>query len=237
MKKYKCLIYDDDKVESEKLCTLIQNEFQEQDVDLYIAETREQAEKIIKNDINALFVDIELENQINGIDFACYVKENHPEIKIIFITAHIKYCEEIFAANPCGFLVKPFTVSRVKRSLEILKKFMYHEDYLILNIPKSSTKRILLNEIVYIEGNNRKLIFYNVNHEKVYEVNGKLSLIEENLPDYFMKCHHSFCVNLKFVNNIHRYEVILKCGGTIPVSQQKYTTSKEKFFKYLGDTI
>lgn len=238
MKKYKYLIYDDNISDCEKLCNLIYSEISSEILEIHIAETKEKSEAFLKNGIDVIFIDIELEENKNGIKYACSVKESYPDIKIIFITAHIKYCEEIFWADPSGFLLKPFTESRVSRTLRILKNYIELDEYLVLKNSKNDIK-ILLNQISYIEGNNRHLIFYDNKSQKVCEVNGKFSLIEDRLPDYFLRCHHSFCVNLKYVNDIHRYEMIFNCEDVapVPVSQQKYKTSKERFLKYLGDSI
>ncbi len=209
------------------------------DKDVMTATTREQAELYMQDGIDLVFLDIVLDGSGNGIDFAKFLRRKYPLAKIIFITAHIRYCEEIFEAAPDGFLVKPFTVQRVMRSLDILKTNTHTEDSVAIKSSKSNITRIMLRDISYIESFSRKLIFYNAAFEKTYEFRDcKLSSIESELPWYFLRCHQSYCVNLSFVSDLKRYSFAMKGSDTeVPVSQNRFKNTKEKYLKYLGDTI
>lgn len=231
------LIYDDNRASCEELKELICEQMTGKDFEIHIAVSRQEAERLMENDISVLFLDIELEDEINGISFARYVSKTCPGTKIIFITAYIKYCEEIFAANPSGFLVKPFTARKIARSLEILKSNQQKEDYLVISNSRNNITKLLLNEIAYIESINRKLIYYMSDGEKVHESSGKVSELDSELPEYFIRCHHSFYVNMNFVSSIRRYHFTLKNGTDVPISQNKFRMSREKFMCFLGEMI
>lgn len=231
------LIYDDSITACEELRSLICDEMNGKDFEVYIAVTRQEAESYMKKDISVLFLDIALADEENGISFARSVNKTYPGTKIIFITVYIKYCEEIFVANPSGFLVKPFTAGKVARALEILKSNRQKEDFLVISSSKNDITKLLLNEIAYIESLNRKLIYYMADGEKVHESGGKVSALDNELPDYFIRCHHSFYVNLNFVSRIQRYHFTLKNGIDVPISQNKFRMSREKFMCFLGEMI
>lgn len=231
------LIYDDNKASCEELRNFIFHEMKQENFDIHIALNRQEAEHWMKQNISVLFLDIALENGENGINFARYVNATYPNTKIVFITAYIKYCEEIFVASPSGFLVKPFTAGKVARVLEILRDGLQKEDFLIINSSKNNITKLALNEIAYIESINRKLVFYRSDGEKIHEFLGKISSLESDLPDYFFRCHHSFYVNLHFVSKIQRYRFTLTIGIDVPISQNKFKPSKEKFMYYLGEML
>ncbi len=239
MKKYNFLIYDDKQEDGDKLKQLLTEIDIKGTFNIYVAETVSEAKQFLSNDISAIFLDIELENNNNGIRFADYIARNYPNIKIIFITAHIWYCEEICPAKPAGFMVKPFNIEKVRRICNYICHLLSEssEDYLIANVSKNNSIKIFLNQISYIETCGRKLLFYDKDGRKAFTVTEKLSDIETRLPEYFTRCHHSFCVNLNFVSDIQRYEVVFGSGSTIPVSQKRYKEARENFVAFLGRYI
>ncbi|MFA3976394.1 LytR/AlgR family response regulator transcription factor [Clostridioides difficile] len=54
---------------------------------------------------------------------------------------------------------------------------------------------------------------------------------------YIEVCHKSFIVNLRYVENIKPNAAILESGEEVPISRYRYKEVKEKFLKFLGDTI
>lgn len=231
------LIYDDSKTACAELRELICEQMKGKDFEVHTAVCRQEAEELMKQDISVLFLDIALENGENGINFARSVNKIYPDTKIIFITAYIRYCEEIFAANPSGFLVKPFTAGKIARSLEILKINREKDDFLVINNSRNNVTKLLLSEIAYIESINRKLVYYSSDDKKAHESTGKISKLDNELPDYFIRCHHSFYVNLHYVSRIRRYCFTLKNGKVVPISQNKFRTAREKFICFLGEMI
>lgn len=54
----------------------------------------------------------------NGIDCAKILTELDPKVKIIFATAHAEYMSEAFELRAFDYLVKPFSVDRVNKTLD-----------------------------------------------------------------------------------------------------------------------
>lgn len=192
----------------------------------------------LDKEIDILFQDIELPENENGIKFACLAKQKNSQTSIIFITAYIKYCEEIFIASPSGFLVKPFTAEKVQRALELTKTQNPKIDYLNITDTKNKIYRIDFNEISYIESKGRKLFVYDTDGTQSHTFIGiKLSEVEKQMPRYFIRCHHSFCINLKNVTHIERYNFTINTGNEIPVSQRKFVYARDSFIGFMGDMI
>lgn len=233
------LIYDDEQAVCDELRQMLMKIYVSDECDIMTAVNRSQAEGYLADGADLVFLDIVLDDEDDGIAFAKYMREKYPAVKLVFITAHIRYCEEIFEASPDGFLVKPFTVQKVKRSLDILKRNSSDEDALVFRSSKSNITRVPADRVAYIESFSRKLMLYNENGEKIYEFSGsKLSAVEQQLPGYFLRCHHSFCVNLNFVSDLKRYSFTLKNADiNVPVSQNRFKETKEKYLTYLGGLI
>lgn len=66
---------------------------------------------------DVVFLDIQMP-VINGIDLAKTIKKHHPNIHVIFTTAHDSYAIEAFELNAKDYILKPFNFIRVKNALE-----------------------------------------------------------------------------------------------------------------------
>lgn len=233
------LIYDDEQAVCDELRQMLMKIYSSEECDVMTAVNHSQAEGYLEDGADLVFLDIVLADEADGIEFAKFMRKKYPAVKLVFITAHIRYCEEIFEASPDGFLVKPFTMQKVKRSIDILKRNGGTEDSLVFRSSKSNIVRVPADRVAYIESFSRKLTLYNENGEKIYEFsNSKLSSVESQLPDYFIRCHHSFCVNLNFVSDLKRYTFTLKNADiSVPVSQNRFKETKEKYLAYLGALI
>lgn len=231
------LIYDDEIVQCEELKKMLMNNCDES-FQIHIATTYTEAKQYLsKFQYDMLFIDIELDYEINGISFVSDLNIAS-KTNLIYITAHILYCEEIFTTSPDALILKPFSHQKIKRVLDIIKEKDSDNFYLNLNLKSNRIERVNLENISYIENIRRKLTFFDNAYNVVYEFYGiKISDIENRMPKYFVRCHHSILVNFKYVKNIGRYFFIMTNGRELSISQPKFKNVREKYMEYLGDCI
>jgi len=233
---YHYVICDDNQEAAEILEGLIMK-YSDTKVSVKCSSDIKTANAIISDETDVLFMDIVLA-EANGIDFASTIKERFPHLRIVFITAFTEYCEKIFKAQPIGFLVKPFKDSSVCDVLSLIKKsFRSSDAFLTIRTTKSSTEQIDLGSVIYIENHGRIQYFYGENGTVISEIRSRLSEIEKQLPYYIIRCHYSYCVNLKYVMNIQRFSFTLTDGREIPISQSRFIRSRDKYYHYLGDML
>ena len=65
----------------------------------------------------------------------------------------------------------------------------------------------------------------------------KLSDMEKLLPEYFLRCHQSYLVNMDRIRKFTLDGIVLIDGRVIPVSRARYTETKDKFLKNLGERL
>ena len=71
------------------------------------------------------------------------------------------------------------------------------------------------------------------NSEKI-TLRKKISEIEEVLPsEYFIRCHRSYIVNVKYIKAIIKNNVLLVSGLKIPISRGKYKEVNDAFINYI----
>lgn len=229
------VIYDDDLNACKQLTNLLHNFYSPNTTKIHGVTKAAEALGRIGWQTTAVFIDIELEEHTSGIAFAQMIRENLPEINIVFITAHIKYCETIFSVSPVGFLVKPFRAEQVGMCLRNLKQPNRHKDFLTYTPTAGRVIKLPFVDITYIEICDRKCLCHNTAGEVTASIAQKLDQLEEQFPPYMIRCHHSFAVNLRYVTFIKRYSITLDNGKELPCSQSKYKDVHTKFLHYLGE--
>ncbi len=103
-------------------------------------------ELIEKHQPNVVLTDIKMPF-VDGIELATIIKNEHPTIKVAFITGHdeFEYAREAINLNVVGYLTKPVTQGRISKFLRQLKEDLdkeYKEKYDINNLKNNYEKNI-----------------------------------------------------------------------------------------------
>ncbi|MFT5871433.1 MAG: DNA-binding LytR/AlgR family response regulator [Clostridium sp.] len=232
----KVLIVDDEKYIRDEL-----KYFCEKFSDVVVCgETGEGNEAVIisnklKPDI--VFLDIQL-NDISGLLVARKIREQKDPPFIVFATAYDKYAIEGFEIDAIDYILKPFSEDRIKVSIDRIKNQL---SKLSIELPVSSMAEININklcvmsdnklmlidmdEIQYIECQNKDIIVYSKNKEYLYK--HSLKELEGKFKNKkFVRTHKSFIVNVDFIHEIipwfnYTYKVTIngKQEVEIPVSR------------------
>lgn len=73
---------------------------------------------------DVVFVDIDLKGE-SGLECAKVMTQVNPKLKVIFATAHSEYMANAFEIYAFDYLVKPFDIERVSRTLKRIKEYIY----------------------------------------------------------------------------------------------------------------
>ena len=203
-----------------------------------------------------VFMDIDLGNA-SGLDLAKTMTELNPKTKIIFATAHSEYMANAFEIYAFDYLVKPFNLERVSKTLQrikeqvqskgteervavsedaddkVLKTSEQHKDKLMIK-GKEQMTFIDKKDIVMVERIDGTTIITTT--EDTFHTSASLGSIEEKLnPQEFMRCHKSYIINLSMISQIEvygrwTYTVKLKnTGNTALMTSQKYDEVKQLY--------
>lgn len=188
------------------------------------------------------FVDIDLAGE-SGLECARVLTELNPKLKVIFATAHSEYMANAFEIYAFDYLVKPFDVERVVKTLSRLKGGAF-EAGMEIHSEKQGEKLMIKGreQIVFVD--KKDIIFVErsdnstriITKEEVYKTSASLGSIEEKLdPKEFMRCHKSYVISLSRISKIEpygRWTYIVKFKGTSEtalITAQNYEEIKKKF--------
>ncbi len=250
MKRIETLIVDDEESAINTLKGMLNHYFPQVDV-VAIATTVEDAlQKAATHQPMLVFLDVEMPPFGSGFDFL--EKCPNKNFGVIFVTAYPKYAiKAINDAQPWGYLVKPYSVHEltlaIQKAEEKVKEL--HEMNSLLNeehsivIPDSRKGNVVIRtkDIIYCEADGTTTdIFYQKDDKTLkFTASRTLKDIEEQLPHRtFCRSHHSYVVNLTFVDRYERTGrngvAHFKNGAKAPISVGKMEDFEERFLGFLG---
>jgi DNA-binding LytR/AlgR family response regulator len=166
---------------------------------------------------------------LNGMDF---IKSLAAPPLIVFTTAYSEYAVEGFRVNAVDYLLKPFSLQDFQRAANKLLTQLsaltsplstlpsnlspLTSDYVFL---KTDYRVIKVNiaDIRYIEAMSEYLKVWREGETKPIITLLSMKKIEESLPDYFMRIHRSYIINLKKITEVNKNRVFLSEDTSIPI--------------------
>ena len=179
--------------------------------------------------VDAIFCDINMPD-LNGMDF---VKSLQAPPLVVFTTAYAEYAIEGFRVDAVDYLLKPFgmqdflrAANRLQARFEVPRTT--ESDTLFVKTDYRMVK-IAIQDIRYVEGMSEYLKLHLEGQSKPIITLLSMKVLEERLPQNFMRIHRSFIVNLDKIQEVNKNRVILDADTYLPLGD----SYKEQFNQYL----
>ena len=233
----KIAICDDEKNIRSYLMSLIREQNTECEITEY-ASADEYLSSGVEHDL--LFLDIELKGSASGMDGMGMAKciRNTEHIKqpvIIFVTGYEKYVYDAFDVDAFQYLVKPVNEQKFaevfsRAQEKILSEAEQKKKTLVIQYARAN-KAIPLDNIYYMESQKHKIVLYTKDEELEYYA--KIGELEEELQGHFCRIHKGYLVNLSYVEEYSRTEIILTNGDKLPLSKYKYEDFVKAYLRFM----
>jgi DNA-binding LytR/AlgR family response regulator len=179
--------------------------------------------------VDILFLDINMD-ELSGIEL---LESANIKSKVIITTAYQEYALKGYELCVTDYLLKPFTFNRflqaVNKAQNSAQVPIHKEqrDFIFVKT-ENRLEKILINEIVYIEGMR--------DYRRIHTINKKImtlqnfSELEEVIPSSAVcRVHKSYMVALHKIESIERSRIKI-ANQLIPISD----TYREQFFKLIN---
>lgn len=179
-------------------------------------------EEIFRNrkPIDLLFLGIPL-GKSSGFELGKYIREElcNFHTQIVYVSQKTEYTLQLFETMPFDFLLQPISEEKLQNTM---KRFLKKQEQVgmesFLGYKEGKTTGMIpYNEILYFQSASPKIIVYTLNGTK--EFYSKLSDIEKQLPEYFVRIHKSYIVNTHFVRKYCYNSVSLSDKLSLPISR------------------
>jgi two-component system, LytTR family, response regulator len=228
MDKYICIIIEDEPLALEKT-----RDFVNKVPFLLLSATFDNAldglNYLNNNKVDVLFLDINMD-ELSGIELLESSKINS---QVIITTAYQQYALKGYELHITDYLLKPFTFNRFLQAVNKAQENLVRHtsdaqpDFIFVKT-ENRLEKIMLDEIIYIEGMRDYLRIHTVN-KKIMTLQNFSEL--ENLIPARLVCrvHKSYMVALNKIDSIERSRIKI-ADQLIPVSE----TYKEAFLQLIN---
>ncbi len=168
---------------------------------------------------DVVFMDIDLKGE-SGLECARVLTELNPDLKVIFATAHSEFMAGAFEIYAFDYLVKPFNMERVVRTLDRIRSSV-KADGAPESLPDKVSRPQHYKNKLFIRGkeqicllDTQEIILVErmegytsiVTGSERYKTSISLTDIEEKLGGgEFMRCHKSYIINVSKIVRIEPY--------------------------------
>lgn len=196
-----------------------------------------------------VFLDVEMPGK-TGVECARVIQDTDPSIILIFATAHDQYMGDAFEVYAFDYLLKPFKVDRVLKTLERardrLTRRKEEPPMPVHPAPRPAPGRLMLhhkegvsfvsmNDILLVQREDRSTVIYTAGGGR-YVTGDSLAETEAKLdPAVFFRCHKSYIINLNHISHITpygRWTYIVRLNGTehdALITHEKYEELEKLF--------
>jgi len=195
------VICDDNLAISNKLAQMLESLFIKHNYDAQILCKTSSPEEVLNyvSACDVFLLDINLHDNISGLQLAEKIRIKNKKAYIIFTTAHLEYVMVAYKVKTFDYLAKPITLERLEETTLRLFNDMYDNPTKYIRIDNKNT---LINpeNVNFIEKDGMKLIFHSA--DKEYISYNSFNKIQNCLPENFIRCHKSYIVNINNIENI-----------------------------------
>lgn len=231
---YHIAIVEDEAEFSNQLQEYIKQYQKENDVPIKVSVFSDGAE-ILENYeplYDIILLDIEMP-KVNGMDAAAQIRQMDAGVVLMFITNMAAYAIHGYEVGALDFVMKPinyYTFS-MKFTRAIKRVRQKEERQILLSLP-DGVKKIGIQQIHYVEVQNRMLHYYTTEGEFV--MRGTMASVEEMLTPYpFVKCNHWYMVNLMHVTEVRKNTAVV-AGHELEISRRNRTAFLKALTDYVG---
>ncbi len=189
-----------------------------------------------KENFQICFLDIKA---VDGIEIAKTLRRrqellNAPKSILIFVTGYAEFMSAAFDVHAFHYLLKPIDAQKFFNVLtqavaEIQTVQSQLENFLLIKVD-GGTKKIFLQDILYIESQNKKVAIHTTNG--IFEVYGKMDAYEVALGESFFRCHRGYLVNLAKISAYTADTIQLCNGERIFIAAKKFNDFVKAFLRY-----
>lgn len=176
-----------------------------------------------------LLLDIEMP-EMDGIEAAKQLRAGGFEAKIIMLTSKIERFKEAFKIGAFRFVTKPLDKAELFEALDEVRERMYGQQS--VKVYRNGLEfEVQQKEIMYIEAKPNNVLVYTgqADYTSPLTLKGWQEQLDTRL---FFYCHRSYIINLNYVQELQKGEVLLQNGERVAVARRRYTDLLRAFMEF-----
>lgn len=186
---------------------------------------------LTSNSYGIAVIDLRPGNSADSITAVQRLFPDGSDCRIIYITDIEDYDARIYETEHTYCLIRPLDDDEITAALTRAVLQLTGQAGLPIIVPSGNIMYVLdPGEIRYIESNLRVL---HIHARMTVTLYATITQFGALLPGYFLQCHKSFLVNMKFVKVATRDRIILLTGESIPISQRRRNNVRQHLHAFI----
>lgn len=179
-----------------------------------------------------LLTEVELRGR-NSIDIiGRHLKASSP-LQVIYVTAQIEYCSQVYETRHSGFLLKPVNLDLFQKAVARAMESLRQAKATGIAVQRGGTIHVVSSVcLLYMESRGRVVRL--CTDEEILESYDKLDTLTGQMDERFLQCHKSYVVNMDRVRQFRGDRFLMENGVEIPISQSRRKDVRQRFLAYLG---
>ena len=231
-KLLKVAICEDDDSDRWRIASMIQTSDMETECHTFFS-----GEELLKDFVagryNLIFLDIYMEGLL-GIHVAQKIRELDTTVMLVFTTTSIEHTLESYRLGVPKYIEKPVNENDIEESLFMAMERLKSSNYIELLIG-GVYENISLDSILYFEYEDHRVSIYTISGILKTSQMINLNQVEKLLPKTFIRPHHSFIANLRYIKAIDREtkSFIMQNGDKVYITYKNMKKMNEAYESYL----
>lgn len=227
----KIAICEDEQNWIDSLKQLLFEYFNLRHIDYYLSVFSNGAE-LIENpkSYDIIFMDYQMDG-LNGIEVSRQIRKVNNNSTIVFVSSFPNVAIDAFEVDAFRFLVKPIDKEKLFQTLDLIRKRMESDDFLVIK-SRTETTSIRMSEIILCESDGRHSLIYTTHG--ITNISRNIKEIEHQLPnEKFFRCHKAYIVSFAHIRTFSNTEVMLDNGKSAFISRNYLTGFRNAFNEYV----
>ena len=171
---------------------------------------------------------------LNGMELAREIRTFNTAVPILFLTSSPEFAVESYTVHAANYLLKPVSRESLFSALNDIsaQQKADRKNYIIVK-SNIGVRKILLSQLVYVEAQDRRVIYHLQNGGQVDCIARFSAIAGELLKNIeFIQPHRSYLVNMSYINIIGTMDMELQDHTVLPLAQRRVAEIKEYYLAY-----
>lgn len=232
----KIAVCDDNQEELHRVASLLEDYQEEKTVSISLrlfGSSVELASIAQQENFDLYLLDV-LMPALNGMELAREIRAFNTAVPILFLTSSPEFAVESYTVHAANYLLKPVSRESLFSALNDIsaQQKADRKNYIIVK-SNIGVRKILLSQLVYVEAQDRRVIYHLQNGGQVDCIARFSAIAGELLKNIeFIQPHRSYLVNMSYINIIGTMDMELQDHTVLPLAQRRVAEIKEYYLAY-----
>ena len=229
---YRVAVLDDEKVYLKVFENLVGEMLDKEEISytIDVFDNIKELEGNLKNQYDLFILDI-MVSGMNGITFERKLKSIRSNANLIFVAENEEQLKKGKITGESLYLLKPVKNQEVEEMVRQCVGDYFARKSITIMMDEDEFE-IHPKDIYYIEHIYNGIRVYGEIHP-ICTLDSTHDLFPIIEGDEFLRCHKDYIVNLRYVDEIEKYDFKLINGQVVPISKNMYKTAQKELMEYI----